>query len=84
MAVGHGLNFVFLFDTQAAKQMSAVSPAAAALKNDLNLMREAIGINQHHDAVTGTAKQHVTNDYYRILSNANEAGQKIFEAAANS
>lgn len=26
-----------------------------------------IGIMQHHDAITGTEKQHVTNDYHRML-----------------
>lgn len=31
-------------------------------------MREAMGIMQHHDAITGTEKQHVANDYARILS----------------
>ena len=29
---------------------------------------EAVALNQHHDAVTGTAKQVVTNDYCRHLS----------------
>ncbi|XP_062143908.1 alpha-mannosidase isoform X2 [Alnus glutinosa] len=29
---------------------------------------DALGIAQHHDAVTGTAKQHTTNDYAKRLS----------------
>ncbi|XP_050374971.1 alpha-mannosidase isoform X2 [Argentina anserina] len=29
---------------------------------------DALGIAQHHDAVTGTAKQHTTNDYVKRLS----------------
>ncbi|KAH0971088.1 hypothetical protein GBA52_023244 [Prunus armeniaca] len=29
---------------------------------------DALGIVQHHDAVTGTAKQHTTNDYAKRLS----------------
>lgn len=33
-------------------------------------MREAMGIMQHHDAVTGTEKQHVADDYARILYDA--------------
>lgn len=29
---------------------------------------DALGIAQHHDAVTGTAKQHTTNDYVKRLA----------------
>lgn len=36
---------------------------------DLNVMREAMGVMQHHDAITGTEKEHVAHDYARILSN---------------
>ncbi|KAJ0693706.1 putative alpha-mannosidase [Helianthus annuus] len=41
---------------------------------------DALGIAQHHDAVTGTAKQHTTNDYEKRLAiGAHEA-----EAVVNS
>lgn len=30
--------------------------------------RQAMGVAQHHDAVSGTAKQHVTFDYAKRLS----------------
>jgi len=33
-------------------------------------MLDAMGVLQHHDAVSGTAKQAVANDYNRLLSNA--------------
>lgn len=35
---------------------------------DLNALREAMGVMQHHDAITGTEKEHVAHDYARILS----------------
>lgn len=30
-------------------------------------LEEAMGITQHHDAVSGTAKKTVVNDYFSIL-----------------
>lgn len=35
-------------------------------------LRETMGVMQHHDAITGTEKQHVANDYARLLSEAIE------------
>lgn len=34
---------------------------------DVQLMKEEMGVMQHHDAVTGTEQQHVANDYARRL-----------------
>ncbi len=39
----------------------------------LSLLREAMGVMQHHDAVTGTEKQHVAEDYARLLHRAMRA-----------
>lgn len=38
--------------------------------SDITLLREAMGVMQHHDAITGTEKQHVAQDYARMLTKA--------------
>jgi len=38
-----------------------------AYKGNITVMKEAMAVMQHHDAVTGTEKQHVANDYARLL-----------------
>lgn len=39
---------------------------------NITTLRETMGVMQHHDAITGTEKQHVANDYARLLSQAIE------------
>lgn len=36
--------------------------------DNLNVLREAMGVVQHHDAITGTATQAVTDHYSEMLS----------------
>lgn len=48
---------------------------------ELNRFRRAMGILQHHDAVTGTEKQHVADDYSRTLSISMREGHRL---SANS
>eukprot|EP01121_Diplochlamys_sp_Union-15-3_P011954 TRINITY_DN3519_c0_g1_i4.p1 TRINITY_DN3519_c0_g1~~TRINITY_DN3519_c0_g1_i4.p1 ORF type:complete len:964 (+),score=220.79 TRINITY_DN3519_c0_g1_i4:163-2892(+) len=38
------------------------------IKSSLLTLEKAQGVNQHHDAVSGTEKQHVANDYAKRLS----------------
>lgn len=47
----------------------------------LNDLREIMGIMQHHDAVTGTEKQHVADDYSRMLTKSIEDTQPVIQKA---
>ncbi|KAL0281361.1 UNVERIFIED_CONTAM: hypothetical protein PYX00_002368 [Menopon gallinae] len=53
---------------QICKQLASLAHLGPDYDHDLTAMREAMGIMQHHDAITGTEKQHVANDYARILT----------------
>uniref|UniRef100_A0A240SWY6 Alpha-mannosidase n=1 Tax=Glossina morsitans morsitans TaxID=37546 RepID=A0A240SWY6_GLOMM len=57
---------------QVVKQLAALSKLhnIPDAMNNLNKLKQSLGIMQHHDAITGTCKQHVVNDYTRILSSA--------------
>lgn len=46
------------------------------LESSLNDLREVMGIMQHHDAITGTEKQAVANDYARMLTKAIEKAEE--------
>lgn len=51
------------------KQLSVAAPVQEQyFEAHLNGLRSTMGVMQHHDAVTGTEKQHVANDYSRMLS----------------
>lgn len=41
-------------------------------------LKRAVGIAQHHDGVSGTEKQHVTDDYALYLAEGIQAGNIIF------
>ena len=46
---------------------SLLSMKGVSFAVDVTFMKEAIAIMQHHDAVTGTEKQHVAEDYARLV-----------------
>lgn len=52
---------------------AGVDAEPATLRGALVDARRTLGIYQHHDAVTGTAKTHVNDDYGRMLHRARHA-----------
>ena len=59
---------------QACRQIEAASTSA----NSSFTLREALAVNQHHDAVSGTEKQHVAFDYAkRIAGGINECEEMM-------
>ncbi|XP_012260438.2 lysosomal alpha-mannosidase isoform X2 [Athalia rosae] len=65
---------------QTSKQLAVLGQVDSAEKY-LVPLREAMGVMQHHDAVTGTEKQHVAQDYARILYDAIQDGDKLASVA---
>lgn len=61
--------------------MAAQSHLSSTEKGDITKLREAMGVMQHHDAITGTEKQHVANDYARILTAAMDECQLVADSA---
>nr|XP_022902063.1 lysosomal alpha-mannosidase-like [Onthophagus taurus] len=57
---------------QITKQVTSFFPQIDDRIANLRPMQEALAIMQHHDAITGTEKQHVANDYHRLLTEAFE------------
>ena len=56
---------------------SYLSMKSAEFVGDLTVMKQAMGVMQHHDGVTGTSSSFVTDDYIRILYRGFEECLKI-------
>uniref|UniRef100_A0A8D8PLF5 Alpha-mannosidase n=1 Tax=Cacopsylla melanoneura TaxID=428564 RepID=A0A8D8PLF5_9HEMI len=63
--------------SQVTKQLDTQIDA----QTDLAPIKEAVGIMQHHDAITGTEKQHVAYDYARIVFSAINETHNVTEEA---
>lgn len=69
---------------QVCKQLSSFSPAPEDhFEPHLTALREAMGVMQHHDAITGTEKQKVALDYARILHQGIQACNANVKSALN-
>ena len=56
----------FLF--QVCKQLELINGPERGNNKSSDTLRRAMGVAQHHDAVTGTSKQHVADDYAKRLA----------------
>ncbi|KZC06792.1 Lysosomal alpha-mannosidase, partial [Dufourea novaeangliae] len=65
---------------QISKQLSVLT-GLKGYDEQLQHFREAMGVMQHHDAITGTEKQLVANDYARLLYKSMEQGADIVSTA---
>lgn len=69
---------------QICKQLtSAAKSSDPLMETRLTTLRKEMGIMQHHDAVTGTEKQHVADDYVRRLDAAFEGCNENAKVALN-
>ncbi|XP_078495203.1 lysosomal alpha-mannosidase [Ciona intestinalis] len=51
------------------------------LTSSSKVLRDAMGVAQHHDAVSGTSKQHVANDYAKRLYEGREECNKVISTS---
>ncbi|XP_059099516.1 lysosomal alpha-mannosidase-like [Tigriopus californicus] len=61
---------------QSAQQFVALSQNSLD-QGQMRALKREVGVAQHHDAITGTAKQLVDSDYHTRLSNAEHGAQNI-------
>ncbi|XP_011309552.1 lysosomal alpha-mannosidase-like [Fopius arisanus] len=60
---------------QVVKQLSVMSHHPDS--ENLQIFREVMGVMQHHDAITGTEKQHVAEDYAKFLHEGITQGEAL-------
>ncbi|XP_065339498.1 lysosomal alpha-mannosidase-like [Cloeon dipterum] len=68
---------------QVCKQLTVLADLREEKWEDLASLREAMGIMQHHDAITGTEKQHVAEDYALRLHRSMEHCHQTTDKALN-
>ncbi|WAR25813.1 MAuncharacterized [Mya arenaria] len=69
--------------SQACRQLDAMAKLTDSDNSTINIqvLKEAMGVAQHHDAVSGTEKQQVAYDYALRLANGRNECQKVMNDA---
>ncbi|KAK6022658.1 alpha mannosidase, middle domain protein [Ostertagia ostertagi] len=67
----------YLLSFSLCKQLDALADLGPEDDADVQKMAQASALVQHHDAVTGTAKENVTRDYEKRLANAMKEGEIV-------
>ncbi|XP_070185670.1 lysosomal alpha-mannosidase-like [Littorina saxatilis] len=67
---------------QACKQLGIFSRLKDSFDRT-NVLRKAMAVMQHHDAITGTEKQHVSDDYNHMVSEGMLQCQSVISEAYN-
>lgn len=60
---------------QASNHLNVLALKGHAHAKTFQDLKETMGVLQHHDAVTGTCKQYVNDDYQRMLSMATDSAE---------
>jgi lysosomal alpha-mannosidase len=78
----HSSNKLFTLNSLNQEINAQSDFAAKALETKENMM-DVVGVVQHHDAVTGTGKQHVADDYSRQIYKGLEKTNPVYTEAIN-
>jgi len=73
----HACSMVYTAVRQMQVLAGSRSPANATALPALQKLEEALGVTQHHDAVSGTAKQHASFDYAQRLAAGQTQAEKV-------
>jgi alpha-mannosidase len=67
----------------AVRQMQSLAGKDVAGVDALLRFEEALGVHQHHDAISGTAKQHVAFDYAKRVARGQTDGEALMAQTLN-
>eukprot|EP00760_Papus_ankaliazontas_P016481 PhM_4_TR16801/c0_g1_i9/m.51945/K12311/MAN2B1, LAMAN; lysosomal alpha-mannosidase len=76
-----GYERALMYDLAAMYQIQTLLPFDAASYASVRVMREALGVAQHHDSITGTEREAVRDNYQLLLANGTASAEQAVSAA---